>query len=151
MALSLSTQFPLLFPGSLAPDGHKAALYLSVFELPLQLIWPSAAASITGKDREKSWETVKEGLGWHEGWWLDHLASSEQRSIVCQWAAVEQLASFFLSFLIREDSGVKSPKHHKGICQGYIYQQYTSTQDSQKQLTRQDYNIHIRKAALVLS
>lgn len=151
MALSLSTQFPLLFPGSLAPDGHKAALNLSVFELTLQLIWLTISSSFCHRERQRKILRDSErgvGVAWGVMTGPFGIQWTEE---YCVPVSHCRTACFFLSFLIQEDSGVKSPKHHKGICQGYIYQQYTSTQDSQKQLTRQDYDMHIRRAALVLS
>lgn len=43
------------------------------------------------------------GEGWREGWWLEHLASSEQRSIVCQWLTVEQNAFIIFIFYTIEE------------------------------------------------
>lgn len=43
------------------------------------------------------------GEGWHEGWWLEHLAASEQRSIVCQWLTVEQNAFIIFIFYTIEE------------------------------------------------
>lgn len=44
------------------------------------------------------------GEGGHEGWWLEHLASSEQRSIVCQWLIVAEQNAFiiFIFYMIEE-------------------------------------------------